>query len=109
MGEVIALTHHEKWDGSGYPNRLSGEDIPLVGRICAIADVFDALSSKRCYKDPWPLEKTLHEIHSLAGKQFDPHLVSVFNELLPVILDIQRIHTDVEIAKFDFVQTTCHA
>ena len=51
MGEAIALTHHERWDGSGYPNRLAGEDIPLPGRICAIADVFDALSSKRCYKD----------------------------------------------------------
>jgi putative two-component system response regulator len=108
MGEVIALTHHEKWDGSGYPNRLSGEDIPLVGRICAIADVFDALSSKRCYKDPWPLEKTLHEINSLSGKQFDPHLVSVFNEILPLIIDIQRTHTDVEIPKFELLETTCH-
>ncbi len=109
MGEVIALTHHEKWDGSGYPNRLSGEDIPLIGRICAIADVFDALSSKRCYKDPWPLEKTLREIQSLSGKQFDPHLVSVFNELLPVIIDIQRTHTDVEIPKFELVGATYHA
>jgi putative two-component system response regulator len=109
MGEVIALTHHEKWDGSGYPNRMAGEDIPLIGRICAIADVFDALSSKRCYKDPWPLEKTLHEIHSLAGKHFDPHLVCLFDELLPVIVDIQRTHTDVEIPKLELVETTYHA
>ena len=109
MGEVIALTHHEKWDGSGYPNRLAGEDIPLIGRICALADVFDALSSKRCYKDPWPLEKTLKEIHSHAGKQFDPHLVTLFDELLPIIIDIQRTHTDVEIPKFELVEAHYHA
>ncbi len=109
MGEVIALTHHEKWNGSGYPNRLAGKDIPLVGRICAIADVFDALSSKRCYKDAWPLDKTLKEIHSLIGKQFDPHLVDLFHELLPVITDIQRTHTDVEIPKFDLLKTNNHA
>lgn len=109
MAEVIALTHHEKWDGSGYPNRIAGEDIPLVGRICALADVFDALSSKRCYKDPWPLDKTLKEIHSLAGKQFDPHLVDLFDELLPVIIDIQRTHTDIEIPKFDLLETNYHA
>lgn len=89
MGEVMALTHHERWDGTGYPNGMAGEDIPLVGRICAIADVFDALSSKRCYKDPWPLENTLDEIRSHAGRQFDPYLVDLFEELLPVILEIQ--------------------
>ncbi len=109
MGEVIALTHHEKWDGSGYPNRLAGKDIPLVGRICTIADVFDALSSKRCYKDAWPLDKTLKEIHSLMGKQFDPDLVDLFHELLPVITDIQRTHTDREIPKFHFLESTYHA
>jgi putative two-component system response regulator len=109
MGEVIALTHHEKWDGSGYPNRIAGEDIPLSGRICAIADVFDALSSKRCYKDPWPLEKTLNEIRSQAGKQFDPHLVTVFDELLPVIIDIQRTHVDVEVPKLELVEAHYHA
>src|SRR5690606_27441249 len=89
MGEVMALTHHERWDGTGYPNGMAGEDIPLVGRICAIADVFDALSSKRCYKDPWPLENTLDEIRSHAGRQFDPYLGDLFEELLPVILEIQ--------------------
>jgi putative two-component system response regulator len=109
MGEVIALTHHEKWDGSGYPNRMAGEDIPLIGRICAIADVFDALSSRRCYKDPWPLEKTLHEIRSLAGKQFDPHMVRMFDELLPVIIEIQRTHTDVEISQYEPVKTSYNA
>ena len=105
MGELIALTHHERWDGSGYPNRLAGMDIPLVGRICAIADVFDALSSKRCYKDPWPLDKTLMEMHSLSGKQFDPGLVDLFHELLPVMTDIQQTHTDIEIPEFDLLES----
>jgi putative two-component system response regulator len=109
MGEVIALTHHEKWDGSGYPNRIAGEDIPLIGRICAIADVFDALSSKRCYKGPWPLEKTLNEIRSHAGTQFDPRLVTLFDELLPVIIDIQRTYLDVEIPKFELLEAHYHA
>ncbi|TFG63024.1 MAG: response regulator [Nitrospirales bacterium] len=106
MGETIALTHHERWDGSGYPNRLAGEDIPLVGRICAIADVFDALSSKRCYKEPWPLEKVLQELRSLSGIQFDPRLLEMFDELLPVILDIQRTHADVEIPQFNLVEAS---
>ena len=104
MGEIIALTHHEKWDGSGYPNRLSGEDIPLPGRICALADVFDALSSKRCYKDAWPLEKTLAEIRSSSGKHFDPHLVEIFEELLPVILNVQQTHSDMETPKFELTE-----
>ena len=104
MGEFIALTHHEKWDGSGYPNRLSGEDIPLPGRICALADVFDALSSKRCYKDAWPLEKTLAEIRSSSGKHFDPRLVEIFEELLPVILNVQQTHSDMETPKFELTE-----
>lgn len=106
MAELIALTHHEKWDGSGYPNKLSGEDIPLVGRICAIADVFDALSSRRCYKEPWPLEKTLQEIRSLSGIHFDPRLIEMFEELLPVIIDIQRTHSDIDTPQFNLVESS---
>jgi putative two-component system response regulator len=106
MGEAIALTHHERWDGSGYPNLLAGEDIPLVGRICAIADVFDALSSKRCYKVPWPLEKVLQELRSLSGIQFDPRLVEMFDELLPVIMDIQRTHADSATPQFNLVEAS---
>lgn len=104
LAEIIALTHHEKWDGSGYPNGLAGEDIPLAGRICSISDVFDALSSRRCYKDPWPLEKTLAEIRSLSGKHFDPRLVSLFEEHLPVILDIQRTHADEAVADLELTE-----
>ena len=106
MGEIIALTHHERWDGSGYPNRLVGEDIPLVGRICAIADVFDALSSKRCYKEPWPLEKVLKELRSLSGIQFDPRLLEMFDEILPVIMDIQRTHSDIVAPQFNLVEAS---
>jgi len=106
MAELIALTHHEKWDGSGYPNQLAGEDIPLVGRICAVADVFDALSSKRCYKEPWPLENVLQELRLLSGIQFDPRLIEMFDELLPIILDIQRTYTDIGTPQFNLVEAT---
>jgi len=109
MGELIALTHHERWDGSGYPHQLAGEDIPLVGRICAVADVFDALTSKRCYKDPWPLEKTLEEIRSLSGMHFDPRLIEVFEEFLPVILGIQRTHADIAVPQCNLVEVSYSA
>ena len=72
MAEVIARTHHERWDGSGYPDGLKGDQIPLVGRICAICDVFDALSSRRSYKDPWPFDRVVREIERKRGSHFDP-------------------------------------
>ena len=106
MAELIALTHHEKWDGSGYPNQLAGEDIPLVGRICAVADVFDALSSKRCYKDPWPIENVLQELRALSGIQFDPRLIEMFDEVLPVILDIQQTHADIAAPQLNLLEAS---
>ena len=78
LAEQIALTHHERWDGTGYPHGLSGEAIPLGGRITALFDVYDALISKRPYKDPWPAEMALDEIRRLSGTAFDPELVSLF-------------------------------
>jgi len=81
--EQIALTHHERWDGSGYPNRLAGDDIPITGRIVALADVFDALTHPRPYKRAWSLDATVSEIRSLEGHQFDPSVVSAFMELDP--------------------------
>jgi CHASE2 domain-containing sensor protein len=87
LSEVIALTHHEHWDGGGYPRGLSGEQIPLAGRICAICDVFDALLSARPYKDPWPIGRAVAEIERLSGTQFDPGLVHAF---VPIARDLHR-------------------
>jgi putative two-component system response regulator len=75
MSEQIALSHHEWWDGSGYPHRLKGDQIPLPARIVAVADVFDALTNRRPYKEPWPLEQALAEIEQLKGRQFDAWIV----------------------------------
>ncbi len=85
----IALTHHEKWDGSGYPYGLSGEAIPLTGRIAALADVFDALTSVRPYKKAWTVEAAIDLIKDNRGTHFDPKLVAVFLEQLPEILKIR--------------------
>ena len=73
----IARSHHERWDGKGYPAGVKGEDIPLAGRICSVADVLDALSSPRCYKQPWPEEKVKEEFVKQRGAQFQPELVDV--------------------------------
>lgn len=90
MARSIALTHHEKWDGSGYPNGLKGEEIPLTGRIVAIADVFDALTSVRPYKPAWSVEDTLELLRRESGKHFDPQLVELFLTLMPEILQIKQ-------------------
>jgi putative two-component system response regulator len=81
MAERIALTHHERWDGRGYPRGLAGEQIPLPGRIVAVADVFDALTHERPYKPAWPLQEAVAEIPSQAGGQFDPDVVGAFLQL----------------------------
>jgi len=94
MAHDIALTHHEKWDGSGYPNGLMGEEIPLVGRITALADVFDALTSKRPYKEAWPVEKSVELIKSESAKHFDPKLVELFIDNLPAIIAIQEKYAE---------------
>lgn len=86
----IALSHHEKWDGTGYPNGLSGEDIPLEGRIVAIADVFDALTSVRPYKAAWSVEDAVGLLRAESGKHFDPQLVELFIQQLPLILEIKE-------------------
>jgi two-component system response regulator RpfG len=78
MGAIIALGHHEKYDGSGYPNGLHGEDIPLVARIVAAADVFDALVSVRPYKRAWSIDEGLEFTKSQRGKHFDPTVIDAF-------------------------------
>ena len=85
MARDIALTHHEKWNGEGYPAGLAGTAIPLVGRIVAIADVFDALTSKRPYKEAWPVERAVDYLLDQRGRHFDPALVDLFVGLLPAV------------------------
>lgn len=82
----IARSHHEKYDGSGYPDGLKGENIPLEARIVAVADVFDALISRRAYKEPFPIQKTIEIIKKESGRHFDPSIVSIMLESLPLIL-----------------------
>jgi HD-GYP domain-containing protein (c-di-GMP phosphodiesterase class II) len=113
MSQDIAFTHHENWDGTGYPGWIDpftgaplktgedgkpvgkkGEEIPLTGRIVSLADVFDALCSRRVYKDPWTEEDVLMEIRKLAGTKFDPELVDIFFEILPSIKQIQKLYPE---------------
>ncbi len=96
MAYQIALTHHEKWNGKGYPNGLSGEDIPLVGRVCALADVFDALTSVRPYKKAWSVEDSVNLIKEERGEHFEPQLVDYFLELLPEIVTIKEKYAEPE-------------
>ena len=89
MGALIALGHHEKYDGTGYPNGLVGDHIPLCARIVAIADVYDALTSVRPYKPAWPSEQAFDHVASQAGRHFDPQLVEAFNGLRKEVLQVQ--------------------
>ena len=110
VASMVALTHHENWDGTGYPGRidirtgkskhkgtakpLKGEEIPIYGRIVAIADVYDALRSKRVYKKAWTEEDVLHEVQSLAGTKFDPDIVEAFFACLDVLKSISARYPD---------------
>jgi len=115
LARDIALTHHENWDGTGYPGWVNpengqiikadengkplgkkGEEIPLGGRIVAVADVFDALISRRVYKDPWNEEEVLKEIKGLAGTKFDPEIIEIFFEILPSIKHTRSRYQDPE-------------
>ncbi len=90
LARLVALTHHEKWNGKGYPEGLKEEETPLEGRIVAIADVFDALTSERPYKKAWPVEKAVDLIKEESGQHFDPKLVPAFLEAMPEILKIKE-------------------
>lgn len=92
MAEQIAASHHEKWDGSGYPHGLQGPDIPLVGRIVALADVFDALTMPRVYKDAWSIEDAVGHIRRESGRHFDPAVVQAFEQCLDRLLEVREQH-----------------
>ena len=94
IAATIALTHHEKWDGSGYPRGLAKDEIHLYGRITAIADVFDALGSDRCYKKAWPSEKILNLFREERGKHFDPRLIDLMMNNLDRFLEIRDKYQD---------------
>lgn len=85
LAQEIAISHHERWDGRGYPNQISGEAIPLSGRIVSVVDVYDALTHERTYKRAWPIEDALHEIKKNSGTQFDPAIVDALMTLFPHI------------------------
>ena len=99
LAELVALTHHEKWDGSGYPKGLRGAEIPLAGRIVAIADVFDALTSKRPYKDAYSIEESFKIIRESSGAHFDPDVVDAFVDSECEIITIRRKYKDEEESK----------
>ena len=91
---IIALEHHEKWDGSGYPQGLKGEEIPMVGRICGLTDVFDALMSARPYKHAWRIDDTVEEIKKGRNTHFDPKVLDAFLNVLPEIKKIYKRYID---------------
>jgi len=94
LARVVALSHHEKWDGSGYPLSLVGDEIPLAGRIVALADVFDALTSDRPYKKAWPVDEAVRTICNSAGSHFDPGLIPAFLTALPKMLDVMQLYAE---------------
>lgn len=94
LAREVALFHHEKWDGSGYPHGLNGQSIPLSARIVAIADVFDALTSERPYKKSWPEEKVIQLLNDEAGRHFDPELIPLFIRCLPRVRQIQLQYSE---------------
>ena len=94
LARVIALNHHEKWDGSGYPQGIKGREIPLVARIAAVADVFDALTSERPYKKAWSFDEALNYMREQSGQHFDPLLVDKLQENLDQVRAIRAEYAD---------------
>jgi putative two-component system response regulator len=94
MAAEIAYTHHERWDGTGYPQGLAGNAIPIEGRISAVADVFDALVSRRVYKPPYSLERSLEILRDGRGSQFDADIVDIFLDNLDAVVEIMEQSTD---------------
>jgi len=94
LAQKVALQHHERFDGSGYPNGLKGEEIAIETRIVTICDVFDALTSERPYKKAWSVEDAIAELEDKSGSLFEPKLVAEFKEILPEVLAVREKHSD---------------
>jgi len=94
MARVVALRHHERWDGTGYPGGLKGAEIPLEARIVALADVFDALLSVRPYKAAWTLDDAMKYIFAQRGQHFDPEAIDAFVQVLPDCLRVRETYKD---------------
>jgi len=106
LARQTAISHHEKWNGKGYPQRFSGNKIPLVGRIVGIADVFDALTSKRPYKDPYPVEVAVDIIKKERGKHFDPEVADIFLENIDEFIKIKKeVGSDEDVSLADFIRS----
>ena len=101
VGAIIAYGHHEKYDGNGYPQGLCGEDIPLQARIVAVADVFDALTTVRPYKQAWEVEEAVAYINEQKGRHFDPRCAEAFLDQLVCVREIQRQLADPQVASED--------
>ena len=94
LAATVALTHHEAWDGTGYPRRLAQEEIPQAGRVAAVADVFDALTHDRVYRRAYSVEEAVRRLRRDSGKRFDPDVVEAFMEILPDVEQVQRLYPD---------------
>ena len=92
MGERIALAHHERWDGGGYPNRITGEDIPIEARICAVVDVFDAVTVDRPYRKAVPHDEVIEMMIRDSGSHFDPDVLDAFLDAIEEIKEVQARH-----------------
>ena len=93
-GATISVGHHENWDGTGYPSGATGEAIPIFARIAAVADVFDALTNKRCYKDAWALDEVKSFFNEMKGKKFQPELVDLLFQNQNELIEIQKRFPD---------------
>jgi putative two-component system response regulator len=110
LARQLALTHHERWDGSGYPQALKGEAIPWGGRVMAIVDAFESMTSTQFYRDPLPVERAAEEIEKGAGTQFDPKLVDAFKKALPVMRRVRETYSDQlgDLINLDFAKSGPH-